>query len=75
MRSCSKWIIPITSQRAAERAMYSALVVLKAVRDWIFDFQRMGHPAYKMTKPVQERVDMESREDGRVQDLAQSALT
>ena len=35
----------ITSRSAEERAMYSASVVLSAMRGCILEPQRMGHPA------------------------------
>ena len=55
--------------------MYSASVVLKAIRDCIKDFNKMGHPAYITTKPVCQCADIESWDDLFCHDPAQSAST
>ena len=57
------WMIPITSRRAVESAIYSAAVVLRAIRDYIVDFHTRGPPVYVMTKPVLECVDSGSWDD------------
>jgi len=62
-------MITITSQRAVEREIYSASMVLRAVRDWILDFYEIGNPTYRITNPVREREDRGSRDELYVQDL------
>ena len=47
-RSSNKRIMVITSRRAVDNAIYSASIVLNAIKDWTFDFQMIGHPAYVM---------------------------
>ena len=52
-----------TSQKADDKTVYSASVVLKDVIDWSFDFQRIGQPAQQIKKPVLEWVDKGSWEE------------
>ena len=54
LRSSIRWMMPITSRRAEESAIYSASVVLRATKDCTLLFHRIGQPAYEMTKPVRE---------------------
>ena len=43
--SVIRFIMAMTSRNADERAMYSASVVLSAMRGCILEPQRIGHPA------------------------------
>ena len=43
--SSRRYMTLITSCNADDKATYSASVVLSAMIDWTFDFQRIGHPA------------------------------
>ena len=54
LSSFMRFITAITSLNALDSAMYSASVVLSAIKDCIELFQIMGHPAYIMTYPVLE---------------------
>src|SRR6056300_113367 len=73
--SFTRFITPITSRRAVDRAMYSASVVLKAMSVCIFEAHTIGHPAYMITKTVLECADKGSFDNLFCQEPAQSAST
>ena len=65
----------MTSRKAEERAVYSASVVLNAIRVCSFDFHKIGHPVSRKTKLVRVYVDKESVEESDVHAPAQSVST
>ena len=54
LSSRKRFITAMTSRKAVESAMYSASVVLRAMRLCILEAHIIGHPAYRITYPVRE---------------------
>ena len=65
----------ITSHRAVDKAIYSALVILSAIKLCMEDFHKIGQPMYIITKSVQECADIGSLEERCFHAPAQSAST
>ena len=57
LTSLKKYITGIASLKAVNRAIYSALVVERAILVYNFDFQIIRHPAYLIMKLVLEYAD------------------
>ena len=65
----------ITSRKAVDKAIYSASVVLSAIKLCMEDFHKIGQPMYIITKPVQECADIGTLEEQCFHAPAQSAST
>ena len=71
--SYSRLMIPITLQRAVDSVIYSAVMVISAIRYCILLAHMIRQLAYIITYPVREWLDKGSSDDRCCHDLAQSA--